>query len=277
MIEQRDALHRLLLDEDPATLALIKTQLAGRGAEALPEIRALLVDAKPAVARHLREVIARIEAGDVEEAFGRFCAAFGPDGDLEDAAWRLSAIFLPGEEFARQRALLDQWGAEVSRRLKDAETELDRIETLVEYLGDEVGLRGNEEDYYNINNSLLSEVIDTRMGIPITLSLVYILVGQRAGVSISGVGLPGHFLIRHDQDFFDPFYNGKRVGLDECRARLQEQKVALSPTHLRPVSAPQFLLRMLNNICVIAEKSDPALAEKVSGWTELLKTSIASH
>jgi hypothetical protein len=277
MIDQRDALLRLLQDDDPATLTLLKTQLVHRGSVALPEFRALLADAEPPVARHLREVIARIEAGNLEEAFAQLCAGFGPESNLEEAAWRLSALFLPGEEFGRQRALLDQWGAEVARRLEDAETEIDRIETLVEFLGEEANLRGNEEDYYNISNSLLSEVIDTRLGIPITLSLIYVLVGQRAGIPISGVGLPGHFLVRHGQNFFDPFYGGKRVGLDECRARLHEQQIALSPVHLRPVSAPQFLLRMLNNICVISEKSDPALAEKVTGWMDLLKAANASQ
>lgn len=274
MIDQRDALFRLLHDDDPATLALIKSQLAQRGPAGLSEMHALLAGAEPAIARHLRDVIAQIEAGDADAAFGKYCAAFGPDGDLEEAAWRLSAIFLPGEEFGRQRALLDQWGTEVSRRLRDAETEIDRIETLVEYLGDEIGLRGNEDDYYNINNSLLSEVIDTRLGIPITLSLVYILIGKRTGVPISGVGLPGHFLVRHSQDFFDPFYGGRRVGLEECRSRLEQQHLALTPFHLRPVPASQFLMRMLNNIHEIAEKSDPPLAAKVSGWMESLKAAV---
>ena len=68
--------------------------------------------------------------------------------------------------------------------------------TLVEFLGHEAGLRGNEKDYYNVANSLLPEVIDTRLGIPISLSLIYILVGRRAGIPICGVGLPGHFMIR---------------------------------------------------------------------------------
>ena len=272
MIDQRDALFRLLQDDDPATLTLIKTELASRGTAAIPEFRLLLGSATPAVARHLRDVIAQIEAGDVEAAFGRFCASFGPDGDLEEAAWRLAGIFFPGDDFSRQRALLDQWGEEVSRRLRDAETEIDRIETLVEYLGEDTGLHGNEEDYHNISNSLLPEVIDTRGGIPISLSLIYILVGKRSGVEISGVGLPGHFIIRHGQNFFDPFFGGRRIGLEECRSRLEQQRLSLLPSHLQPVPAPQFFLRMLNNIRVIAEESDPPLAAKVAGWMDLLRS-----
>ena len=272
MTEQRDALLRLLHDDDPATLLLLKSQLAGRGFAAIPEFRALLATADPVVARHIRDVIAEIEAREADAVFGKICAGFEPESDLEDAAWRLAATFLPGEDFAPQRALLDAWGAEVARRFRKAETDLDRIEMLVEFLGDEVGLRGNEEDYNNINNSLLPEVIDTRLGIPISLSLIYILVGRRAGIPISGAGLPGHFLIRHGPNFFDPFHRGTRVGLDECRARLAQKKIALLPSHLQPLPAPQFLMRMLANIQTIAEESDPPLAAKVEGWIVALSS-----
>lgn len=271
MTGQRDALIRLLQDNDPETLALVKAQLARRGPSALPEVQALLSAAEPAVARHLRDVIAQIEAGDAEAAFARLCGNFGSGGALEEAAWKLAAIFLPGHDFSRQRALLDEWSAEILRRLDKAETELDRIETLVEFLGDEIGLRGNEEDYYNISNSLLPEVIDTRLGIPISLSLIYILVGRRAGIEVSGVGLPGHFLIRHGEHFFDPFFGGRRIGLEDCRERLERQGLKLVPSHLLPVSAPQFLLRMLNNIRVIADESDPPLAARISDWMDLLR------
>lgn len=273
MNTQSDALLRLLRDDDPRTLVLLKGQLAQRGNAALPEMRALLALADPMAARHLRDVIARIEAGEAEAGFGAFCAGFGREGDLEEAAWRMGAVFLPGEDFARQRALLDDWGAEVTRRLAKADDDIDRIETLVEFLAEEVGLRGNTEDYQNINNSLLPEVIDTRLGIPISLSLVYILVGRRAGIPISGAGLPGHFLIRHGQNFFDPFHGGVRIGLDECRARMAQNGLTLTASTLQPVPAPQFLARMLKNIHAIAEESDPPLASKLSEWITTLAVS----
>jgi len=276
MIAQRDALLRLLADDDAATLGILKGQLVARGHAALGELRELLAVAEPQAARHLREVIAEIEMADADALFAELCRNFGPEGNLEEAAWGLAATFLPGEDFAPQRAVLDGWGAEVKRRLRKAATPLDRIETLVEFLGEEVGLRGNEEDYYNINNSLLPEVIDTRMGIPITLSLIYMLVGQRAGVEVTGVGMPGHVVVRHGHDFFDPFLGGKRLGLDECRERLAKMKMPLTAEHLRPVTAPQFLLRMLGNIHAISVESDPPLAAKVEGWIVLCHAAKAA-
>jgi hypothetical protein len=257
MLAQHEALLRLLDDNDPGTLALLKDQLGRGGRASIPELRALLEFAPPTAARHLREVVAGIEAVEAEEIFGDYCRQFGREGDLEEASWRLSAVFLPGENFTRQRNILDSWGLEVLRRLRKAATPLDRIETLVEFLGHDVGLRGNDEDYYNVNNSLLP----------------YILVGKRAGISISGTGLPGHFLIRHRHDFFDPFHGGRRVGLEECRERMEQLNMTLTAAHLEPVPPPHFLMRMLANIRTVVAESDPPFAAKVGGWIDALKTS----
>jgi regulator of sirC expression with transglutaminase-like and TPR domain len=273
MTNQRAALLRLLSDDDPGTLALLKAQLLGAGLARLPELRELLPQAKGAAAGHLREVIGGIEAREADALFAQLCAGFGENGDIENAAWQLAAAFTPGEDFSRQRALLDAWAAEVQRRLGKAGSELDRIETLVEYLGHDVGLRGDEQDYYNINHSLLPEVIDTRRGIPITLSLIYLLVGQRVGLEFEGVGLPGHFIVRSGEHFFDPFHIGRRLGVDDCRVIAERHGTALRREHLRTVSPRQMLTRMLGNIVVLAQESDPPLAAKVTGWIEALDAS----
>ena len=159
----------------------------------------------------------------------------------------------------------------MTHRLRKAATSNDRIETLVEFLGQDLRFHGNADDYHNINNSLLPEVIETRAGIPITLSLVYMLVGKRAGLAVQGVGLPGHFIIRHGENFFDPFHSGQRIGLDQCRAVVARCGLALSSHHLLPVSPRQMLVRMLRNIHAIAEPSDESLAKRVAAWIASLE------
>lgn len=266
MIKNSDALLSLLRDDDPSTLRLVKGQLARSEAATLDELRMLLAAADPAAARHLRDVIAAIEKREAESIFAELCATFGEQGDLEDAAWRLAASFTSGGDFHRKRRVLDSWGAEVRRRLRKADDEIDSIETLVEFLGGEVGLRGNTDDYYCIDNSLLPEVIDSRLGNPITLSLVYMLVARRARLELAGIGLPGHFIVRAGELFFDPFHGGRRVGLEECRTLVEEQSLVLTPAHLRPTTPRQMLIRMLGNIYCVAEESDPPMAEKVQNW-----------
>ncbi len=157
------------------------------------------------------------------------------------------------------------------RRFRKADDDLDRIETLVEYLGHDVGLHGDAKDFYNLNHSLLPEVIDTRQGIPITLSLIYILVARRVGLEFSGVGLPGHFIVRSGEHFFDPFHIGRRLGVEECRAIVEQHGVPLRREYFRPVTPRQMLTRMLANIVALAQESDPPLAAKVTGWIEALE------
>jgi hypothetical protein len=277
MYPQRDAILKLLRDDDRGTRALVKAQLSKGGLAALPRLEELLAEAEPRARHYVAEIIAEIESEHADALFAQFCASFGEDGDLEEAAWRLAATFEPGGDFRSGRRQLDAWGEEVRRRLQKAVTEQDRIETLVEFLGHDLGFRGNEEDYDNINNSLLPEVVETRTGLPITLSLVYLLVGQRAGLLVQGVGLPGHFIIRCGEAFFDPFHGGRRLGFSECRDLVERQNTALRPEHLQPASARQMLVRMLANLHNVTVESDPPLAGKIAGWIGVLQTTAQAE
>lgn len=270
MSPSKTALLQLLDDEESETVALVRAELVAHGAPRIEEYRALLPHAAGAAARHLREIIGELESRHADEIFGRMCAQFGEAGDIERAAWQLASVFLPRERLPEQRATLDRWGAEVRRRLQKVERTVDRVETLVEFLADEVRLRGDREDYYNVNHSLLPEVIDSRRGIPITLSLVYMLVGRRAGLPVDGVALPGHFVIRCGEHFFDPFDSGRRLGVEQCRDLVMRCGVMLRPEHLHPASPRQILMRMLGNLFAISRESDPALAAKLGGWIEAL-------
>jgi regulator of sirC expression with transglutaminase-like and TPR domain len=270
---QREALLSLLRDDDPQTLALVKAQLIAGGSKMLGELRKLEEVADPISSFHIRLVIAAIQEHGAEADFALFCRRFGEHGDLEAAAWQLGAVLLPGEDFEKSRAQLNEWGAEVRRRLVKTVTALDRVETLAEYLNLEQRLRGNDDDYYNLRNSLLPSVIEIRLGIPISLSLVYLLVGQRAGLPIEGIALPGHFIVRHEDIFFDPFHGGQRVGLDECRALLEQQNLVLLPQHLKPATPRQMFIRMLTNLYFIAEQTDPQLSAKISEWITSVRKS----
>ncbi len=129
------------------------------------------------------------------------------------------------------------------------------IDALNVFLFEEQGFRGNMENYFDPRNSYLNEVLDRRRGIPITLSLVYLEVGRRLGLSLEGVGFPGHFLVRHtgnDREILiDPFHEGEILVPDDCRRRLEEvvgRSIPLEPRFLEGVGTRQILIRMLNNL-----------------------------
>ena len=139
------------------------------------------------------------------------------------------------------------------------------------YLYEEVGFRGNEQDYYDPKNSLLPDVLDRRLGIPITLALVYCEVARRAGVRARGVSFPGHFLVRVDavghEDAplaVDPFFGGRRLdepGLQKLLERASPSQKLVVEEHLAPASPKTMLVRMLINLkWIYATRGDFARA-----------------
>ena len=138
---------------------------------------------------------------------------------LDRAALVLAAAEYPELDVARETSVLDSLAAGAARRLSGQQDPLSSINELNDYLFDEVGFRGNEDEYYDPRNSYLNEVLARRLGIPIPLSLVYIETGRRLGVPLLGVGMPGHFMVRHagvDDLFVDPFRGGILLTEQEC-------------------------------------------------------------
>ncbi len=126
---------------------------------------------------------------------------------------------------------------------------------LHEFLFEEQGFGGDNEDYYNPLNSYLPAVLERKKGLPITLSLVYKIVAERLGLRAWGIGLPGHFMVGLEMDgqqmLIDPFARGRILTPDETHERLQEMfgaEVEWSEDLLRPASNRHWLTRMLQNL-----------------------------
>lgn len=148
---------------------------------------------------------------------------------------------------------------ELARRVAALASDLHPQRTLgalQHVLFEEVRLRGNREDYYDPRNSFLNDVLDRGLGIPITLSIVYMEVARRVGLHLFGVGLPGHFLLkRYNEDgqeiLIDCFNRGDILSRQDCQSRLDEiysGEMTMRPEFLRPISRRQILTRMLNNL-----------------------------
>jgi len=133
-----------------------------------------------------------------------------------------------------------------------------QADALSSFLYATLDFRGNEQDYYDPRNSLLPDVLDRKLGIPITLALVYCEVARRVGVRARGVSFPGHFLVRVDarerEDApvaVDPFFGGRRLdvaGLQRLLHRAAPSQTFTTEEHLAPASARTMLVRMLINI-----------------------------
>jgi regulator of sirC expression with transglutaminase-like and TPR domain len=130
-----------------------------------------------------------------------------------------------------------------------------RVAGLCRYLFHEAGFRGNLKDYYDPRNSYLNQVLDRMTGIPITLSVVAMAVGQRVGLEVHCIGLPGHVVAlcpREDEPIvFDPFHGGRRLSATDCENVVRQVtglEYAVTPLALQPMPLGQLVQRMLNNL-----------------------------
>lgn len=177
-----------------------------------------------------------------------------PNVRVEDVAILLAKEANPllGEHALRRA--LDGLGAEalIRRGLRSTPERDGRI--LAELLFDELGFDGERDDYFNPDNSYLDKVLIRRKGIPISLSVLTMSIGERAGMEIEGVGFPGHFLVRvggPDGVYQDPFNGGELLdghGLRTLAAQFLGAEMALHPSYLEPVDCLTITIRMLANL-----------------------------
>ena len=205
------------------------------------------------------------------DATARFAQLLGgPEAALalDEAALLIAAHAYPGLDVAAQLARLDELAAGCGEPT---------LRGLRRHLFVEVGLAGNQADYYDARNSYLNDVLDRRTGIPITLAVVTIEVGRRIGAPLAGVGMPGHFLVRDRVDpevFVDPFAGGAVLDRRACEARfraVQGPGAVFDPAYLQPVGRRDIVARMLANLRVVHTRAG-ATAELV--WVLRLQLAL---
>ena len=192
-------------------------------------------------------------------------AADAPGSDLAPAALVIARIEFPRLDPAPYLTRLDEMGAAASRAIAAGTAQtgdrsaLAAVRAVNRYLFEDLGFRGNSDKYDDPRNSCLNEVLDRRTGIPITLSVVYMEVARRAGLSIEGVNFPRHFLVRCADPsrpatgclILDPFHGGVVLNEHRCRVLLQQHvgpEVTFSRSLLAPATRGDIIVRMLLNL-----------------------------
>ena len=271
MFKQREAIIRLLKDSDPETVNLTKQQLVQGGTGAIPDLRDLLSADDQQVARHVREILTEIEIGHAKAAFEEICRTISDMAGLEQACWYLAQILQPGVDVEPYQRTIDSWSLELRHGLSLCDSANSRAIAMAQFFGKELGLRGNEDDYYDARNSLLPCVMDSRLGIPISLSLLYMIVGRRASVVIEGINLPGHFVVRHGGILLDPFHQGRILTTGDCAQILSHQNRTLHQDHLQTAHPKLILIRMLANLFYIFQhQQNEPLHKMITRWIHLL-------
>ncbi|MDV3237757.1 MAG: tetratricopeptide repeat protein [Gammaproteobacteria bacterium] len=181
---------------------------------------------------------------------------------LAEAALLLAQAYDPTLDISAYLRQFDDWADHLNARFHDhaadAADAAERIEVLNGFLFDELGFAGDGEHFFDPRNSFLNSVIDRRLGIPISLSVVYIELGRRIGLPLEGVSFPGHFLVtlpvHHGAVVLDPYAEGASLELGDLERLLRhaDREAPVDAAHiatlLAPASLSDILIRMLRNL-----------------------------
>lgn len=198
------------------------------------------------IRQHFREMIHRPEA----------------EIDLARSALLVAAENDPTLDVESEMARLDAWANELGRRIQPDWNNLQRLARLRAFMYEDLGFKGDVRGYYSPANSMLHSVMTRRLGIPLTLSIVFMEIGWRIGVPFEGVGFPGHFLVRLTGEpgdlLLDPYDHGASVHEEDCRRMIELTTggtVPYDPSMIRSLGKRDMIARLLFNLKVACLKA----------------------
>ncbi len=249
---QWKALVNLLGDDDPSIYQTVREKILSFGEDAGEWLRPHRLSDDPLLRRRAREIVRHFDRQEADTWFLAFCLKHGEEFDLEEGVWLLALTQYPDINVQAYRALLDHFAAEIRERIDFSETDKEILTTINNYVFDELGFTGDQESYYDPQNSYLNRVVDRRRGNPINLSLLYLLLARRLELPVAGIGLPGHFICRHqstsEEIYVDPFHHGKFLTKADCIQYLVSGSHGLQDEFLAPVSTRRMLMRICSNL-----------------------------
>ncbi len=178
----------------------------------------------------------------------------------EDISLAEAVLYIAGDEYPELDTgeyvrALDRMAREARTRPAEGDGPAAELGSLSRYLFFDQGFGGNTDDYYDPQNSYLNRVLDRRLGIPITLSIVYMEVARRLGMVLEGIGLPGHFILRHGPPewelYVDPFNGGRLLSRGDCERLFQttfQGRAEFREEFLTPCTKKTILVRVLSNL-----------------------------
>jgi regulator of sirC expression with transglutaminase-like and TPR domain len=268
------ALIRLLSDEDDRIVRTISGRLITIGPAAVPLLQEAEIE-QPEMADRIASVLEEIRWGKLEEELVELSALPDKAMNLETGAFLIARHAYAALDVSSYQGRLDTMAQEVRARIGLRASGEETVNALNRYVFTEQGFKGNTKNYYEVENSYLNCVIDRRVGIPISLSVVYLLIGQRLGLPLFGIGMPGHFLVKYESDrykiFIDCFNGGALLTEKNCARFLTEAGYGFDDKYLQPSPVRAILSRMVKNLLSIYAKLDePIKTSRLTRFIEVL-------
>ena len=272
---QIKALIRLLADENERIAKTICDKLVEAGDPAIPLLQEAEIE-QPEMAARIAVVLEEIRGARLEQEFHALMGRGSDHVDLERGVFLIARYAYPTLDESRYSAMLDDMASEVRDRLGSRVSEEEAVKILGQFLFTEQGFHGNTNNYYDAENSYINTVLDRRTGIPISLSIVYLLLTDRLNLPAFGVGMPGHFLVKFEagnyKTFVDCFNRGALLTEQDCITFLQQAGYGFEDQFLDNTSNRAILIRSLRNLVPIYRKlEEPLKEERLSRFVKILE------
>lgn len=254
---------KLLADEDTAVYHAIRSKILSYGLAATDWLRPYRLSSDPILRRRVQEIMQHLSRQEADTRFLAFCLSQGEDLDIEEGVWLLSRTQYPEINVAAYLALFDSYAGDLRERIDFGARPEVIVGAINQYLFGDLGFTGNEQNYYDPDNSYMNEVVDRRTGNPISLCLVYLFITRRLQLPVVGIGMPGHFLVRFqsstaDELFIDAFNRGKVLTKADCVKYLLHTSHGFQEGYLAAASPRQILVRVCSNLHQIYSQLDLA-------------------
>lgn len=267
-----------LLGDDIKTAQIARRALIEARREAEPFLEEARGSDDPHVRTRVYSILERLRLDELGQRFQHFASMPSDWLDLEEGSFLIAESAYPNINRAHYRDMLDQMAAAFQVRMEERGISKGRelIELLNDYFFNDLGFAGNQESYYDADNSLINQVLDRRMGIPISLSTVYLLIARRLRIPVVGISMPGHFLLQYNESLFiDSFHKGQILNRSECVQFLMNNGFGFHPAYLSPTPTRFMLVRMLTNLIQIYSTQDPDRADSLTTFRDMLTHSYA--
>lgn len=272
---QIDALCTLLEDERPGVSAIIDRQIAALSESDCERLfdRLLAASTRP---KTIPPALEEFHYKRLERAFSDWAVPSLGEPRLEEGMLLLASFGYPLEDMSECVAVLDRIADELKSQLEGLDEARAIVDRTARYLHEELGFEGNREDYYDVDNSYFNRVLERRCGIPISLSALYLLLGQRMGLPYRGVGMPGHFIVKYESPenpvYTDPFNGGQILTVGQCEEIVRGLGYHFDIRFLKETSDARIVERMINNLIGIYQREgDVGRSQQLARYREIIQ------
>jgi regulator of sirC expression with transglutaminase-like and TPR domain len=277
---EQEALLSLLDDTSPAVRRALVARFTQLGATAAPFLQSIASSSNRVLARHANWFLEELKFSDPVSEFRGFIRSL--NYELETGALLLARTVEPRLDAGSCCATLDSIAARCRELIVEPSSAREKCRVLNRVLFHEWGFHGNVEHYTDPRNSFIDQVLERRTGIPLSLSIVYLLVAERLGIELEPVGLPGHFIVGCFTDdlpfFIDPFDRGVFRDADEIFELLRANNIVPKASDLAPTPVREVLCRSCRNLVNhYTAAGEPDRAKQFARFVEEFEATYEKH